>query len=160
MQSDNNSVSRRRFRLPCFLPNQFTHRSFTRWPIKDEELGLQARTTYLAPISDSSAHPPRHHQYRAARFMRQTIQTPVAQPPNTSALLGLAARMCCSEFRDAHPDRQNKVFLDPTWTQKPALQRYMQAYLAWRKELNNLDHQFKPAHPGCCACANFVHFAA
>ena len=101
---------------------------------KDEELGLQASDNILGPNPIIGA-PTRDIISTARQVMRQTIKQPVHSLKHVG-LLGLAVKDVLLGRSEIAPDPADKRFLDPTWTQNPLYKRYMQGYLAWRKELN------------------------
>lgn len=102
---------------------------------KDEELGLQASDSILGPNPIIGA-PTRDIISTARQVLRQTVKQPVHSLKHVG-LFGLAMKDVLLGRSEIAPDPADKRFLDPTWDQNPLYRRYMQTYLAWRKELNS-----------------------
>jgi polyhydroxyalkanoate synthase len=49
----------------------------------------------------------------------------------------LSSRTCCSASPSCCRTSDDRRFADPAWSQNPLYKRYLQTYLAWRKELHN-----------------------
>ncbi|HDZ56807.1 MAG TPA: class II poly(R)-hydroxyalkanoic acid synthase [Pseudomonas xinjiangensis] len=79
--------------------------------------------------------PARDLMSTARMVMRQTIKQPVHSLKHLGRL-GLAITDVVVGRSDIAPTPEDKRFTDPTWNQNPLYRRYMQGYLAWRKELN------------------------
>ncbi|TVP93157.1 MAG: class II poly(R)-hydroxyalkanoic acid synthase [Pseudomonadaceae bacterium] len=70
----------------------------------------------------------------ARQVLRQTVRQPVHSLKHMRRLsLEIASIMFGKS--DLAPTPDDKRFNDPTWSQNPLYRRYMQGYLAWRKEL-------------------------
>ncbi|PKM04322.1 MAG: class II poly(R)-hydroxyalkanoic acid synthase [Gammaproteobacteria bacterium HGW-Gammaproteobacteria-6] len=102
---------------------------------KDEELGQQASDNILGPNPIIGA-PTRDLITTARLVLRQTVKQPIHSLKHIGRL-GLAVKDVMLGRSDIAPTPDDKRFGDPTWTQNPLYRRYMQGYLAWRKELNN-----------------------
>ena len=71
----------------------------------------------------------------ARMVMRQTVKQPVHSLKHIGRL-GLAVKDVMIGRSEIAPAPEDRRFADPTWNQNPVYRRYMQTYLAWRKELN------------------------
>ncbi|MEH6567228.1 MAG: class II poly(R)-hydroxyalkanoic acid synthase [Halopseudomonas sp.] len=71
----------------------------------------------------------------ARMVMRQTVKQPVHSIKHLGRL-GLAVKDVMIGRSAIAPTPEDRRFADPTWSQNPIYRRYMQTYLAWRKELN------------------------
>ncbi|MEH6800907.1 MAG: class II poly(R)-hydroxyalkanoic acid synthase [Halopseudomonas sabulinigri] len=71
----------------------------------------------------------------ARMVLRQTVKQPVHSLKHIGRL-GLAVKDVMIGRSAIAPTPEDKRFVDPTWNQNPVYRRYMQTYLAWRKELN------------------------
>ena len=79
--------------------------------------------------------PPRDLISTARMVMRQTVKQPVHSLKHIGRL-GLAVKDVMIGRSEIAPAPEDRRFADPTWNQNPVYRRYMQTYLAWRKELN------------------------
>jgi polyhydroxyalkanoate synthase subunit PhaC len=103
-------------------------------PKNNEELSQKATESLLGP-NPVVGLPGRDLVSTAGMVMRQTIKQPVHSLKHIGRL-GLAFKDVLIGRSELAPTPEDKRFTDPTWSQNPVYRRYMQAYLAWRKELN------------------------
>ncbi len=72
----------------------------------------------------------------AARMvMTQAIRQPLHSARH-SAQLGMELTRVLLGRSNLQPEPEDKRFTDPTWNKNPLYRRYLQTYLAWRKELH------------------------
>ena len=101
----------------------------------NEDLGHKASEHILGP--NPVVGVPARDLISAARMvMRQTIKQPVHSMRHVGRL-GMAITDVMLGRSELGPSADDKRFVDPTWSQNPLYRRYMQTYLAWRKELNS-----------------------
>ncbi|UJJ32933.1 class II poly(R)-hydroxyalkanoic acid synthase [Halopseudomonas maritima] len=101
----------------------------------NEDLGHKASEHILGP-NPVVGVPARDLITTARMVMRQTIKQPVHSMRHISRL-GMAVTQVMLGRSELGPSADDKRFVDPTWSQNPLYRRYMQTYLAWRKELNS-----------------------
>lgn len=100
----------------------------------NEELSQKATESILGP-NPVVGIPGRDVVSTARMVMWQTVKQPVHSLKHIGKL-GLAFKDVLIGRSEMAPAPEDKRFADPTWSQNPLYRRYMQAYLAWRKELN------------------------
>jgi polyhydroxyalkanoate synthase subunit PhaC len=100
----------------------------------NEELSQKATESILGP-NPVVGIPGRDVVSTARMVMWQTVKQPVHSLKHIGKL-GLALKDVLVGRSEMAPAAEDKRFADPTWSQNPLYRRYMQAYLAWRKELN------------------------
>ena len=101
----------------------------------NEDLGHKASEHILGP-NPVVGVPARDLISTARMVMRQTIKQPVHSMRHLGRL-GMAVTDVMLGRSELGPSADDKRFVDPTWSQNPLYRRYMQTYLAWRKELNS-----------------------
>ena len=101
----------------------------------NEDLGHKASEHILGP-NPVVGVPARDLISTARMVMRQTIKQPVHSMRHIGRL-GMAVTEVMLGRSELGPSADDKRFVDPTWSQNPLYRRYMQTYLAWRKELNS-----------------------
>ncbi|MGI3132002.1 class II poly(R)-hydroxyalkanoic acid synthase [Halopseudomonas pachastrellae] len=101
----------------------------------NEDLGHKASEHILGP-NPVVGVPARDLISTARMVMRQTIKQPVHSMRHIGRL-GMAVTDVMLGRSELGPSADDKRFVDPTWSQNPLYRRYMQTYLAWRKELNS-----------------------
>ena len=101
----------------------------------NEDLGHKASEHILGP-NPVVGVPARDLISTARMVMRQTIKQPVHSMRHIGRL-GMAVTDVMLGRSELSPSADDKRFVDPTWSQNPLYRRYMQTYLAWRKELNS-----------------------
>ena len=101
----------------------------------NEDLGHKASEHILGP-NPVVGVPARDLISTARMVMRQTIKQPVHSMRHVGRL-GMAITDVMLGRSELGPSADDKRFVDPTWSQNPLYRRYMQTYLAWRKELNS-----------------------
>ena len=72
----------------------------------------------------------------ARMVLRQTVKQPLHSIRHLGRL-GMAVTDVMLGRSQLAPSADDRRFVDPTWSQNPLYRRYMQTYLAWRKELNS-----------------------
>lgn len=102
---------------------------------KDDEVQRQASKNPLglAPVVGLRA---RNLLSTARTIVRQAIREPLHSARH-AAHLGLELKNVLLGTSSLRPDSDDRRFNDPTWSQNPLYRRYLQAYLAWRKELHD-----------------------
>ncbi len=71
----------------------------------------------------------------ARMILTQTLRQPLHSARH-SAQLGLELGRVLLGRSSLAPEPEDKRFTDPTWSKNPLYRRYLQTYLAWRKELH------------------------
>lgn len=71
----------------------------------------------------------------ARMILTQTLRQPLHSARH-SAQLGLELGRVLLGRSSLAPEPEDKRFTDPTWSKNPLYRRYLQSYLAWRKELH------------------------
>ncbi|WP_462401478.1 class II poly(R)-hydroxyalkanoic acid synthase [Pseudomonas sp. Marseille-QA0332] len=102
---------------------------------KDDEVQRQASKNPLglAPVVGLRA---RNLLSTARTIVRQAVRQPLHSARH-AAHLGLELKNVLLGTSSLRPDSDDRRFNDPTWSQNPLYRRYLQAYLAWRKELHD-----------------------
>jgi len=100
----------------------------------NDELSQKASESILGP-NPVIGVPTRDLISTARLVLRQTVRQPVHSLKHIGRL-GLALKDVMIGRSGLAPAADDKRFADPTWSQNPLYRRYMQGYLAWRKELN------------------------
>jgi polyhydroxyalkanoate synthase len=72
----------------------------------------------------------------ARMVLRQAIKQPVHSVKHV-AHFGLELKNVLLGKSELLPTSDDRRFADPAWSQNPLYKRYLQTYLAWRKELHN-----------------------
>jgi polyhydroxyalkanoate synthase len=77
--------------------------------------------------------------------LRQAIKQPIHSARHV-AHFGLELKNVLLGKSELHPTNEDRRFSDPAWSQNPLYKRYLQTYLAWRKELHSwIDESNLPA---------------
>ncbi len=102
---------------------------------KDDEVQRQASKNPLglAPVVGLRA---RNLLSTARTIVREAVRQPLHSARH-AAHLGLELKNVLLGTSSLRPDSDDRRFNDPTWSQNPLYRRYLQAYLAWRKELHD-----------------------
>ncbi|MCP1415856.1 polyhydroxyalkanoate synthase [Pseudomonas laurylsulfativorans] len=81
----------------------------------------------------------------ARMVLRQAIKQPIHSAKHV-AHFGLELKNVLLGKSDLLPNSDDRRFADPAWSQNPLYKRYLQTYLAWRKELHDwIDDSSLPA---------------
>ncbi|PPA05936.1 class II poly(R)-hydroxyalkanoic acid synthase, partial [Pseudomonas sp. MWU12-2312b] len=72
----------------------------------------------------------------ARMVLRQAIKQPVHSAKHV-AHFGLELKNVLFGKSALQPSGDDRRFADPAWSQNPLYKRYLQTYLAWRKELHD-----------------------
>ncbi|CAD5109937.1 class II poly(R)-hydroxyalkanoic acid synthase [Zestomonas carbonaria] len=72
----------------------------------------------------------------ARMVLLQAMKQPRHSAKHTLAF-GMELKNVLLGRSELQPDDRDKRFTDPTWQQNPLFRRYLQTYLAWRKELDD-----------------------
>ena len=102
---------------------------------KDDDLQRQAseHTLNLNPVVGLR----RKDLLTTARMvLRQAIRQPIHSLKHV-AHLGTELRKVVFGKSALQPSPDDRRFADPAWSQNPLYRRYLQTYLAWRKELHD-----------------------
>lgn len=100
-----------------------------------QEVAKKASESILGP-NPVVGIPTRDLISTARQVLRQTVRQPVHSLKHMGRL-SLAIKDVMLGKSELAPTPDDKRFLDPTWNQNPLYRRYMQSYLAWRKELQS-----------------------
>ncbi len=102
--------------------------------INNDDLSHKTTESILGPNPVIGA-PTRDLISTARMVLRQTVKQPVHSLKHIGRL-GMAVTDVMIGRSEIAPTPEDRRFVDPTWNQNPVYRRYMQTYLAWRKELN------------------------
>lgn len=72
----------------------------------------------------------------ARMVLAQTIRQPIHSARHV-AHFGIELKNVLFGKSELQPDQDDRRFSDPAWSQNPLYKRYLQTYLAWRKELHD-----------------------
>ncbi|QBF24794.1 class II poly(R)-hydroxyalkanoic acid synthase [Pseudomonas tructae] len=72
----------------------------------------------------------------ARMVLRQAIRQPLHSAKHV-AHFGMELKDVIFGKSSLHPENDDRRFNDPAWSQNPLYRRYLQTYLAWRKELHD-----------------------
>ncbi|MDD1014069.1 class II poly(R)-hydroxyalkanoic acid synthase [Pseudomonas rubra] len=72
----------------------------------------------------------------ARMVLRQAIRQPLHSAKHV-AHFGMELKDVIFGKSSLHPESDDRRFHDPAWSQNPLYRRYLQTYLAWRKELHD-----------------------
>ena len=76
----------------------------------------------------------------ARMVMLQAVKQPFHSAKHV-ARFGVELKNVLLGSSDLHPEADDRRFNDPAWSQNPLYRRYLQTYLAWRKELHQwIEH--------------------
>ena len=71
----------------------------------------------------------------ARMVLSQAIRQPIHSARHV-AHFGIELKNVLFGKSELQPQSDDRRFLDPAWSQNPLYKRYLQTYLAWRKELH------------------------